>query len=74
MIISRNLAFLGSDTPKMLFFVLMNVEMPTIVEMSTIISRKIYNLGVWLKFEGFKVCFYSRGDFIFYIVSNIKEQ
>ena len=29
--ISINLAFLGSDKPRMLFFLLINVKMPTIV-------------------------------------------
>ena len=30
--ISRNSAFLGSDKPRMLFFKLINVKMPTIYE------------------------------------------
>ena len=38
--ISRNSAFLGSDKPKMLFFPLLNVKMPTIVAILTFMSRK----------------------------------
>ena len=33
--------FLGSDKPKMLFFPLKNVKMPTIVGILTFMSRKI---------------------------------
>ena len=38
--ISRNSAFFDSDKPKMLFFLLMNVKMPTIVGILTFMSRK----------------------------------
>ena len=38
---SRNLAFLGLDYPRMLFFPLITVKMPTIVGILTFISRKI---------------------------------
>ena len=38
--ISRNSDFLGSDKPKMLFFQLINFKMPTIVGISTFMSRK----------------------------------
>ena len=38
--ISRNSAFFGSDKPRMLFFLLMNVKMPTIVGILTFMSRK----------------------------------
>ena len=43
--ISRNSAFLGSDKPKMLFFPLINVKMPTIVGILTFMSRKIFILS-----------------------------
>ena len=39
--VSRNLAFLGSDMSRMLFFPLINVKMPTIVGILTFMSRKI---------------------------------
>ena len=41
--ISRNLAFLGPDKPRMLFFSLINVtcKMPTIVGILAFMSRKI---------------------------------
>ena len=39
--ISRNLAFLGSDMPRMLFFQVINVKMPTTVGILTFMSRKI---------------------------------
>ena len=39
--ISRNLYFLRSDKPRMLFFPLINVKMPTIVGILTFMSRKI---------------------------------
>ena len=32
--------FLGSDKPKMLFFVLINVKMPTIVGILTVMNKK----------------------------------
>ena len=38
--VSRNLVFLGSDKPKMLFFLLINVKMPTIVGSLTFMNRK----------------------------------
>ena len=40
--ISRNSAFLGSDKPRMLFFPLINVKMPTTVGILTFMSRKNY--------------------------------
>ena len=44
--ISNNSAFfLGSDKPRMLFFLLMNVKMPKIVGILTFISRKIFMLS-----------------------------
>ena len=43
--ISRNSAFLGSDKPKMLFFPLINVKMPTIVGILTFMSRKNFMLN-----------------------------
>ena len=54
--ISRNSAFSGSDKPRMLFPLLINVKMPAIVSILTFMSRKIscsselsmkkfYNLG-----------------------------
>ena len=38
--ISRNSALLGSDKPRMLFFLLINVKMPRIVGILTFMSRK----------------------------------
>ena len=38
--ISRNTAFLGSDKPTMLFFLLINVKMPTVVGILTFMSGK----------------------------------
>ena len=38
--INKNLHFSGSDKPRMLFFVLINVEMPTLVGILTLMSRK----------------------------------
>ena len=44
--ISRNSAFFsGSDKPRMLFFLLIKVEMPTVVGISTFISRKHFMLN-----------------------------
>ena len=44
--ISRNIAFLsGSDKPRMLFFLLINVKMPTIVGILTFMSRKNFMLS-----------------------------
>ena len=54
--ISSSSAFLGSDRPRMLFFLLINVKMPTIVGILTFMGRKkscsaelsmkiLYNLG-----------------------------
>ena len=40
--ISGNLAFFGSYKPRMLFFLLLNVKMPTIVGILTFMSRKIF--------------------------------
>ena len=37
--ISRNSAFLDSDKPRMLFFLLINVKMPTTVDFSTFMGR-----------------------------------
>ena len=55
--ISRNLAFLsGSYKPRMLFFRLINVKMPTIVGILTFMSRKNFILS-WVKHE----FFYNRG-------------
>ena len=39
--ISRNSTFLGLDKPRMLFFLLKKVKMPTIVGILTVMSRKI---------------------------------
>ena len=39
--ITRNLAFLGLDEPRILFFLLINVKMPTIVGILTFMSGKI---------------------------------
>ena len=36
--------FLGSDKPRMLFFPLINVKMPTIVGILTVMSRKNFML------------------------------
>ena len=38
--ISRNSAFLGSDKPRMLFFLLINVKIPTILTRSVELSMK----------------------------------
>ena len=44
--ISRNSAFFsGSDKPRMLFFLLINVKMPTIVGILTFMSGKIFMLN-----------------------------
>ena len=43
--ISRNSAFLGSDKPGMLFFMLMNFKMSTVVGILTIMSRKNFMLN-----------------------------
>ena len=43
-IISRNSAFLGSDKLIMLFFLLINVKMPTIVGILTFMSKKNFIL------------------------------
>ena len=37
--------FSGSDKPRMLFFLLIKVEMPTIVGISTFINRKNFMLN-----------------------------
>ena len=44
--ISRNLAFSGSDKPSMLFFLLKNVNMPTIVGIFTFMSRENSMLSI----------------------------
>ena len=41
----RNSAFLGSVKPRMLFFQLINVKMPTIVGILTFMSRKKFMLN-----------------------------
>ena len=43
--ISRNSAFLGSDKHRKLFLPLINVKMPTIVDILTLMSRKKFMLG-----------------------------
>ena len=43
--ISRNSAFLGSDKPRMLFFPLINVKMPTLVGILTFMSSKNFMLS-----------------------------
>ena len=43
--VSRNLALLDSDKPKMLFFPLTNVKMSTIVCILTFMSRTIFMLS-----------------------------
>ena len=43
--ILKNSAFLGSDKPRMLFFLLINVKMPTIVGILTIINRENFMLS-----------------------------
>ena len=43
--ISRNSAFLGSERPRMLFFPVTNVKMPTIVDILTFMSRKTFMLS-----------------------------
>ena len=42
---SRNSAFSGSGKPMMLFFLLINVKMPTIVGILTFMSRKNFMLS-----------------------------
>ena len=42
--------FLGSDKPRMLFFPLINVKMPTIVGILTFVSRKNFMLS-WVEHE-----------------------
>ena len=43
--ISRNLAFIGSDKPRMLFFLHIIVKMPTIVGNFTLMSRNNFMLS-----------------------------
>ena len=43
--ILRNSAFLGSDKPRMLFFPLIHVKMPTMVGILTFMSRKDFMLS-----------------------------
>ena len=46
----KKFCFLGSDKPRMLFFPLMNVKMPTIVDIVTFMSRKIsYSVELSMK-------------------------
>ena len=42
--------FLGSDKPRMLFFLLINVKMPTIVDILTFMSKKNFML-CWVERE-----------------------
>ena len=44
--------FLGLDMPKMLFFLLINVKMETIVSILTFMSRKNFKLS-WVEHEFF---------------------
>ena len=48
--ISTNSTFLGSDKPRMLFFPLINVKMPTIVGILTFMSWKNFMLS-WVEHE-----------------------
>ena len=48
--VSRNSAFSGSGKPRMLFFLLINVKMPTFVGILTFMSRKIFMLS-WVQHE-----------------------
>ena len=41
--ISRNSAFSDSDKSKMLFFLVINVKMPTIVGILTVMRREIFH-------------------------------
>ena len=41
----KKFLFLGSDTPRMLFFPLLNVKMPTVVGILTFMSRKNFMLS-----------------------------
>ena len=41
----KKFSFFGSDKPRMLFFSLINVKMPTIVGILTFMSRKIFMLS-----------------------------
>ena len=41
----KNHFFAGSDKPRMLFFLLINVKMPTIVGILTFMSRKTFMLN-----------------------------
>ena len=43
--IASNSAILGSDKPRMLFFLLIHVKMPTIVGILTFMSRKDFMLS-----------------------------
>ena len=44
--ISSNSSFLGPDKPRMVFFLLINVKMPTTVGILTFISRKNFMLSL----------------------------
>ena len=59
--ISRNSAFLGSDKPRILFFPLINVKMPTTVGILTFMSRKNFMLRrVEYEYSAqVKVCFFA---------------
>ena len=46
----KKLGFLGSDKPRMPFFLLMNVKMPTIVGILTFMSRKNFMVS-WVEHE-----------------------
>ena len=48
--ISRNSVFSGSDKPRMLFFLLITVKMPTVVGILTFMSRKNFMLKWNMKF------------------------
>ena len=55
--ISRNSAFSGSDKPRMLFFLLINVKMPTTVGIWTFLSKK----NVMLSWDEHKNSFITSG-------------
>ena len=48
--ISRNSAFPGLDKSRLLFFLLINVKMPTIVGMLTFFGRKKFTLS-WVEHD-----------------------
>ena len=55
--IKKFVFFLGSDKPRILFFPLINVRMPTIVGISTFMSRKNFMSWAWKKFYNLGACF-----------------